>query len=108
MKFLEKPAKFTKPLGEIKAKEGDSVTLTCELDKQDVFCTWLKDGEELKPSDHVQISADGFTQQLLLTDVTIKDTAKYTCVCGDVSTEATLQVEGKDVSTVIYIHVVIH
>ena len=70
------------------------MTLTCQLDKQDVFCTWLKDGEELQPDDNVKISSDGFIQQLMLTDVTIKDAARYTCVCGDVSTEATLQVEG--------------
>ena len=84
------------------------MTLTCDLDKQDVFCTWLKDGEELKPSDHVQISADGFTQQLILTDASLKDAAKYTCVCGDESTEATLQVAGMGVCFVINTyHVVI-
>lgn len=93
IKVKEKPAKFTKPLEETKAKEGDNVTLTCKLDKQNVFCTWLKDGKELQPGDGVQISSDGYTQQLILTDVTIKDAAKYTCVCGDVSTEATLLVE---------------
>lgn len=92
--IAEKPAKFTQPLEETKAKEGDNVTLTCKLDKQNVFCTWLKNGKELQPGDGVQISSDGYTQQLILTDVTIKDAAKYTCVCGDVSTEATFLVEG--------------
>lgn len=92
--ILEAPATFTKPLTDLTAKEKDTVTLTCELSKPDTPCKWFKNDTEIQPSNHAQISYDGYTQQLVLTDVTVDDTAKYSCVCGDVSTEATLQVQG--------------
>ena len=92
--ILEAPATFTKPLHDLTANEKDTITLTCDLSKPNTPCKWFKDNQEIKPSDHAQISYDGYTQQLLLTDVTVDDTATYSCVCGDVSTEATLQVHG--------------
>lgn len=92
--ILEAPATFTKPLHDLTANEKDTITLTCDLSKPNTPCKWLKDNQEIKPSDHAQISYDGYTQQLLLTDVTVDDTATYSCVCGDVSTEATIQVHG--------------
>lgn len=92
--ILEAPATFTKPLTDLTAKEKDTVTLTCELSKPDTPCKWFKNDTEIQPSNHAQISYDGYTQQLVLTDVTVDDTAKYSCVCGDVSTEATLKVQG--------------
>lgn len=92
--ILEAPATFTKPLTDLTAKEKDTVTLTCELSKPDIPCKWFKNDTEIQPSNHAQISYDGYTQQLVLTDVTVDDTAKYSCVCGDVSTEATLKVQG--------------
>lgn len=93
-KILEAPATFTKPLTDLTTKERDTVTLTCELSKPNTPCKWFKNDTEIQPSNHAQISYDGYTQQLVLTDVTVDDTAKYSCVCGDVSSEATLQVQG--------------
>lgn len=88
-------ASFRKPLTDLVAKENDTITLTCELSQPNIPCIWLKNDLEIKPTDHTQISCDGYSQQLVLTDVTVDDTARYCCVCGDVSTEAMLQVEGR-------------
>ena len=71
------------------------MTLECELNKPDVPVKWLRDGKELTPDDRVKFTVDQYLHQLVMTDVTLDDTAKYTCVCGDVSTEATLTVEGE-------------
>ena len=90
----EKPTEFRKPLKDLTAKETDTVTLECELNKPDVPVKWLKDGQELTPDDRVKFSVDQYLHQLIMTDVTLDDTAKYSCVCGDVSTEATVTVEG--------------
>lgn len=69
--------------------------MECELTKPNVPVKWFTDGKEIKPSDNIKIIMDSYTHQLVFTDVTLADKAKYTCVCGDVFTEATLTVEGK-------------
>lgn len=71
------------------------MTLECELSKPDIPVKWLKDGEEITPADNITIVTDGYLQQLLIADASISDSAIYTCVCGNVSTQATLKVEGK-------------
>ncbi|KAJ8319891.1 hypothetical protein KUTeg_001478 [Tegillarca granosa] len=89
----ELPAEFRKPLTDMTVKEKENVTLECELNKPNIPVKWFKDGEEIKPDDHVKIVMDSYIHQLVFTEVTLADKAKYTCVCGDVSTEATLTVE---------------
>lgn len=69
--------------------------MKCELTKENVPVKWLKNGVEIKMSDKIEFVTDGFKQKLILRDVTLDDIAEYTCVCGDVSTKATLNVEGK-------------
>lgn len=69
--------------------------LECSLNKPDVPVKWLKDGKEVRPSRSLKIVTDGYVQQLVFTEVTLKDKATYKCVIGDVSTEATLIIEGE-------------
>ena len=64
------------------------------MTKENVPVKWLKNGMELKMSDKIEFVTDGFKQKLILHNVTLDDKAEYTCVCGDVSTKATLNVEG--------------
>ena len=92
--FIEKPAEFRRPLKDMTDKESGTVTLECELNKPNVPVKWLKDGEEIKPDDHIKVLVDEYTHKLVLSDVTLDDTAKYSCVVDDVSTEANLTVEG--------------
>lgn len=71
------------------------MTLTCELSKPDKKVKWLKNGKEIKPDKHIKFSVDQYQHQLVMTDVTLTDADKYTCVCGDVSTECTIKVDGE-------------
>ena len=66
----------------------------CELTKPNVPVKWLRDGEEMKPSDRLQISTNSYVQQLVIVDVTLDDEGSYESVAGDVSTKASLIVEG--------------
>ena len=95
LNFLEKAPEFSKPLDDQSVKEKDSVTLTCELTKPDVPVKWLKNGKEIKPDDRVKFSVDKNQHQLVVADVSLSDADKYTCVCGDVSTDCTIKVEGR-------------
>jgi hypothetical protein len=90
---------FTKPLEDQTVKEKETLTLTCELNKPDKKVKWLKNGKEIKPDKRIKFSVDQYQRQLIMTDVTLTDSDKYTCVCGDVSTECTIKVEGKFVAT---------
>ena len=99
MKFLfsfqEIPAQFKQPLKDVTAKETDNITLECELNKTKTPVKWLKDGKPITPDNRVRFNVDGYIHQLLIDDVTLDDRAKYSCMCGDVSTKATLAVDGK-------------
>ena len=92
--FSEKPAEFTKPLSDMTVKEKDTVILECDLNKPNVPVKWLKEGQEIKPDDHINFTVNQYHHQLVMTDVTLDDAARYTCVCGDVSTECTVKVTG--------------
>jgi hypothetical protein len=92
--FIELPAEFKKPLTDLTAKEEDKIILECELSKPDKPVKWLKDGKEIKPDDHVHFSIDLATHQLIIDNVMLDDKGKYSCICGDVTTEAKLIIEG--------------
>jgi len=93
--FAEKSTEFTKPLDNQEVKEKDKLTLTCDLNKPDAKVTWLKDGKVITPDDRVTVSMDAYTHQLVVAEATLGDAAKYSCKCGDVSTECTIKVQGQ-------------
>lgn len=70
------------------------MNLQCSLNKPDVKVTWYKDGQKIVPSKNLKVRVSTYTHQLVFTEVTLKDAGVYKCVAGDVSTEATLTVEG--------------
>lgn len=80
------------------ATEGNTVTLECTLNKPDVPVKWLKDGKPIRSKDNMKIVADGYTHQLVFTELTLTNGAKYKCIAGDVSTQATLTIEGTELS----------
>ena len=88
-----KPA-FTKKLSDVKVKEKEKATLSCEMNKENVKVIWKKNGQELKSDNRVKIVADSKVHQLIIENVTIEDKAEYSCVSGDVSTTANIIVEG--------------
>ena len=88
-----KPA-FSKKLSDLKLKEKEKATLTCELNKENVKVIWKKNGQELKSDNRVKFVADSKVHQLVIENVTLEDTAEYSCVVGDVFTSANIVVEG--------------
>jgi len=96
MLFPEGKPEFKKPLTDQSVKEDEKITLECELTKPNMKVKWLKNGKEIKPDNkRITVSMDQYLHQLVIADVTVEEAAKYTCKCGDVSTECTIKVEGK-------------
>ena len=76
--------------------ETRTETFECELSKPNQKVTWLRDGVELDVADtHYKISTAECTYSLTVVNCTLDDTAEYTLRVDDVSTSATLLVEGK-------------
>ena len=97
MEHDELPLAFSKPLTEVKAIENSKVVLECELNKPNPTVKWLKDGQLVKQTSSIMALADSYVHQLVIVSATLNDNAEYTCVCGDVSTLATLTVKGKKI-----------
>ena len=93
--FVEMKPAFTKKLSDVKVKEKEKATLSCEMNKENVKVIWKKNSQELKSNNRVKIVADSKVHQLIIENVTIEDKAEYSCVAaGDVSTSANIIVEG--------------
>ena len=90
----EIPTTFTKDLRDVEVPEQDTIILECELSKKGKPVKWLKDGVEIVPGGRIEVIYDRFCHQLIIEDATLEDMGKYSCVCGDVSTSATVTVEG--------------
>ena len=93
--LAETKATFTVPLKETQTTEGNNVTLECQLSHPDLKVSWLKDGKEITPDEHIQIITDGTWQKLTLPQTVLDDEAEYTVQFEDQVTKATLWVEGQ-------------
>ncbi|CAI9716211.1 titin-like [Octopus vulgaris] len=89
----ESKAEFTTKLTEQKIRVTETAVFTCEVDKEDVSCVWLKDGKEIKTNERIKIVTEKKTHKLIIHNVTAEDSGEYKCVAGEVSTTAKLVVD---------------
>ncbi len=83
------------PLSDTTVTESDSVSFTCELNKPNKKVTWYKDEVEISLSDtHYTITSEDYSYNLVINDSTLSDTGNYRMAVEDVSTSATLTVNG--------------
>ncbi|XP_070812890.1 obscurin-like protein 1 isoform X2 [Pituophis catenifer annectens] len=85
--------KFVRGLSDVTALQGDTVLFWCELCKTKGDVTWLKDGQELEPNEHVEIRAEGRERSLTLSNVRTEDAGEYSCESKDDRTLAILTVQ---------------
>ncbi|XP_010080185.1 PREDICTED: hemicentin-1-like, partial [Pterocles gutturalis] len=71
---------------EVKIKVNHSLTLECEAHAIPAAAiSWYKDGQPLKPDDHVIIQASGRTLQIK--EAQVSDTGRYTCLASNIAGE---------------------
>lgn len=87
--------KFVRGLSDVTALQGDTVLFWCELCKTKGDVTWLKDGQELEPNEHLEIRAEGRERSLTLSNVRTEDAGEYSCESKDDRTLAILTVQSK-------------
>ncbi|XP_075172031.1 obscurin isoform X19 [Anomaloglossus baeobatrachus] len=86
------PAVFNEQLKDLQVSEGDMVTLHCVLNKSDLPVEWRKGNVIVTPGERATIKQEGRVHDLLIRDVTEKDSGEYSCQCADISTSALLSV----------------
>ena len=93
--FTEATFDFMKPLSDVKVKETEPATLSCEFSKPNELAKWKKGKKDLKPSDKYQMTVDGTVHTLVIQDTQKDDQDKYTVVIADKSSAATVFVLGR-------------
>ena len=88
-------ADFTKKLTEQSVTETETATFTCELSMENLKAIWMKGGQKLTASDKYEIITDKKVQKLIIHNVTVQDKGEYTCILGESSTWAKLNVQGR-------------
>ncbi|XP_025067413.1 obscurin isoform X12 [Alligator sinensis] len=86
------PTLFTKELKNEEATEGQSATLSCELNKATAKVEWKKGHKALRPTDKYKMRQEGAVAELIIQDLELTDAGNYICVCGDKQTMASVTV----------------
>lgn len=95
MSCLEPPIVFREELQSQEVKEGETVTLTCELSKSGVAVQWKKGTVLLKQGRKYEMIHNGCVLQLLIRDLKSEDAGFYKCCAGSLVTTASLVIKGK-------------
>ena len=70
------------------------MTLECKLSRP-AELKWFKDEQEITADEHFDITVDGSVHKLTLKNTVLEDEAEYTVRVGDLSSKATLWIEGE-------------
>ncbi|XP_023933258.1 titin isoform X1 [Lingula anatina] len=95
------PIKFVTPLTGQSVKEGETVTMECEINKPNQKPQWLKNDTPITPSDRYTMKSDGNKHKLTITDVQPDDAGNFTIKVEDQTSDATLEVEAEDFEFVV-------
>ncbi|KAI7798029.1 putative obscurin, partial [Triplophysa rosa] len=93
LEVKEPPIVFIEELQSQEIKEGEAVTLTCELSKPGVSVQWKKGTVLLKQGRKYDMIQKGCLLQLRIRDLESEDTGSYKCCAGCLMTTASLVVK---------------
>lgn len=92
--LAEASISFKKKLEPRTVEEKDTVTLEVELTKP-AEVKWMRNSIILKPSEKIEIRAEGTKHTLVVKDITFADRGFYCCESPDDKTQAKINVESE-------------
>ncbi|XP_036374685.1 obscurin isoform X3 [Megalops cyprinoides] len=93
----ERPLEVVLPIKDTKAKEKESVTLSCKFSAPPKEFIWFKGQTALKSSSKYSIRQDKARVELTIQNLTGEDSGEYCCQSGTSESKATLTVEVREV-----------
>lgn len=84
-----------KGLADLKTTERETASFEVELSHPDVTGTWLRNGVQLKPTNHFRMSAKGHVHSLTISNLSVEDTGTFTFSVEHLKTSARLVVKGR-------------
>lgn len=93
--FIALPALFKQELQNTEAEEGGTTTLRCELTKPKAPVEWRKGDITLYPGLKYEMKQQGSTAELVIYDLELDDSGRYTCDSGHQQTTAVVTVHGR-------------
>ena len=84
---------FTVPLEDQTAEEEATVTLECQVSRDNAVVVWLRDGQEIRAkSKKYEVVCEGRVRALRVLACTMDDARTYTCDAKDFKTSCYLDV----------------
>ncbi|XP_070771441.1 obscurin-like protein 1 [Enoplosus armatus] len=89
------PRKITikRGLTDIKTTERETTSFEVELSHSDVPGTWMRNGIQLKPTNHFRMSAKGQVHSLTISNLSVEDTGTFMFCVENLKTSARLVVK---------------
>ncbi|XP_062435371.1 obscurin-like protein 1 isoform X2 [Rhea pennata] len=79
---------------------GEDLVLACELSRPDAAVRWLRDGQEVQPSERVRLEARGVLRELSILGVQPGDSGSYTCDAASDRVVTSVEVSAQPVRVV--------
>ncbi|XP_071275375.1 obscurin [Agelaius tricolor] len=99
LRVREASISFKKKLEPKTVEERETVTLEVELTKP-AEVKWMRNSIVLKPSDKIEIKAEGTKHTLVVKDISFADRGFYCCESPDDTTQAKINVEMRQIKLV--------
>ena len=82
-------------LTDVKITERETASFEVELSHPNVPGTWIRNGIQLKPTNHFRMSAKGQVHSLTISNLSVEDTGTFVFCVDNQKTSARLVVKGR-------------